>query len=131
MLRVLISWNSIVAVHGLGGDPWSTWTHRETEECWIKDFLPSDIEEARILTYEYQTTVAVEELAQSILTISKQLLESLETWRSRDPVCPTVVRFATLAISNSPLQCRPLVFVAHSLGGIIVKDVRTLPLTKA
>ncbi len=35
---------SIIAIHGLGGDAYRTWTH-ENEKLWLRDFLPLQIPE--------------------------------------------------------------------------------------
>lgn len=42
---------SIVAVHGLNGHREKTWTKDDIN--WLRDFLPSDIPNARILTWGY------------------------------------------------------------------------------
>jgi hypothetical protein len=44
--------DSIVAVHGLNGDPYKTWTTK-SGVFWLKDLLPIDIKNARILTFGY------------------------------------------------------------------------------
>ena len=49
-------WNvcSIVAVHGLNGHREKTWTaNNDGDVNWLSDFLPSDIPNARILTWGY------------------------------------------------------------------------------
>jgi hypothetical protein len=48
---------SIVAVHGLGGHALSTWTHESAKTLWLRDFLPKDIPNARIMTYGYDSKV--------------------------------------------------------------------------
>lgn len=50
--------NSIVAVHGLKGDVYRTWTAKATEPdekevFWLKDLLPEEVPKARILAYGY------------------------------------------------------------------------------
>lgn len=42
-----LSSNSIVAVHGLGGDAVNTWTHPKSKAFWLKDFLPQQMPDAR------------------------------------------------------------------------------------
>lgn len=45
---------SIVAVHGLNGHRENTWTaNHDGGVNWLRDFLPSDILNARILTWGY------------------------------------------------------------------------------
>ena len=50
--------HSIVAVHGLNGDPFRTWT-TESDKLWLKDpsLLPSNLKNSRILTYGYNAMV--------------------------------------------------------------------------
>ncbi|KLU87342.1 hypothetical protein MAPG_06342 [Magnaporthiopsis poae ATCC 64411] len=77
---------------------------------WPKDSVPTACPEARVLTWGYDTVVS--RLGKgpackgSISSHSRDLLWGLE--RTRDD-----------AISKE----RPLIFVAHSLGGIVVKEV--------
>jgi len=51
---------SVVAVHGLNGDPFRTWTTEGSEKMWLKDpgLLPSNLKNSRILTYGYNAVVA-------------------------------------------------------------------------
>ena len=51
--------HSIVAVHGLNGDPLRTWTTEGSEKLWLKDpsLLPSNLKNSRILTYGYNAMV--------------------------------------------------------------------------
>ncbi|KAG0648829.1 hypothetical protein D0Z07_4939, partial [Hyphodiscus hymeniophilus] len=44
--------DSIVAVHGLNGDPYRTWTTK-SGICWLKDLLPANLKNARVLTFGY------------------------------------------------------------------------------
>jgi hypothetical protein len=51
---------SIVAIHGLDGDPLKTWTTKKTNKCWLgdPDMLPKFVKNSRILTYGYNASVA-------------------------------------------------------------------------
>jgi hypothetical protein len=49
-----------VAVYGLGGDAFTTWTHPKSKAFWSKDFLPQQIPDARIMTFGYNADVALE-----------------------------------------------------------------------
>ena len=94
----------IVFVHGLQGDATGTWA--TSKLCWPKDLLPADLPAARIMTFEYNTLV-LNEPPPRIRDLANMLLESL-----------TINRRLSRAGS------RPLVFVAHSLGGLLVKMVQ-------
>jgi protein SERAC1 len=56
----LLTFSSIVAVHGLNGDAFKTWTAQKTKKFWLGDLdmLPANLEDSRILTYSYNATVA-------------------------------------------------------------------------
>ncbi|KAH0537473.1 hypothetical protein FGG08_005736 [Glutinoglossum americanum] len=47
------SFDSIIAVHGLMGHRIKSWTHPMSGKMWLRDFLPSTIPFARIMTYGY------------------------------------------------------------------------------
>jgi hypothetical protein len=76
---------------------------------WPRDLLPTDCPKARILTWGYDTNVikgiAAPTNKSNIFAHAKDLLYALDRGRP---------------------QGRPLIFVAHSLGGIIVKEVKLL-----
>lgn len=100
----------VVAVHGLQGHPFRTWTH-ENGNLWLKDDLPEDVPSARILTFGYDSTIAFSRSVATIEDIALQLLAGLRIERENDK-----------AIEAR----RPVVFVCHSLGGIVVKKALVL-----
>ncbi|KIW35358.1 uncharacterized protein PV07_02057 [Cladophialophora immunda] len=95
----------VVAVHGLGGDLVNTWTHPKSKKFWLQDFLPLQIPDARVLTFGYNADAAFGQSTGEIVDHAKSLLSSLVDKREE----------------QDEIQ-RPLVFVAHSLGGIVVKQ---------
>ena len=101
----------VVAVHGLMGDPFETWKH-ENGKMWLKDFLVEDMPSARIMTFGYDSAVALSKSVGKIEDNALSLLNQLGVERS--PPNP--------AFWNK----RPIVFVCHSLGGIIVKKAMVL-----
>ena len=96
----------VVAVHGLQGSAIKTWEH-SNGKMWLKDFLPSELPFARIMTFGYDSTVLLSKSVAEIEDKALELLNQLSLERtSHEP-----------ADSNG----RPIVFIAHSLGGILVK----------
>ncbi|KAI0880981.1 uncharacterized protein GGS22DRAFT_173908 [Annulohypoxylon maeteangense] len=103
----------ICFVHGLAGDRIQTWNwvdddSKETH-FWPADFLPQDAEEdhlnVRILSYGYKSFAPTPEyLTQRTLYRHSQSLLS------------------ALASVRKDCSDRPLIFVGHSLGGIVIKS---------
>ena len=92
----------IIAIHGLNGDPYKTWTDRETQCLWLRDLLPDDIPGARIFTYGYPSHVLCSTSTAGVSDHAGTLLAHIESRR----------------VAN---EQRPIILVAHSLGGIVCK----------
>ncbi|KAI1390113.1 uncharacterized protein F4822DRAFT_224746 [Hypoxylon trugodes] len=102
----------IVAVHGLNpldkqAHAEATWTTES--KLWLRDFLPTQAPDARILLFGYNSNVVFQTAASGVREQAENLLSQLDELRRGDPH-------------------RPLIFICHSLGGIIVK--RALVLAK-
>src|ERR1700712_2200590 len=80
------SWASIVAVHGLGGDAVATWTHPKSKKVWLRDFLPQQIPDARIMTFGYNADAAFGQSTAEIVDHAKSLLASLVDKREEPQV---------------------------------------------
>ena len=104
----------IVAVHGLNGHYEDTWTwvsdDKSIRQNWLKDFLPNQIPNARIMSYGYDSTVQFSKSSANVNIFADQLLNDLKSQRM-DP----------------GEKIRSIVFICHSLGGIVVKKVVILP----
>ncbi|KAK7932936.1 hypothetical protein LTR80_011555 [Exophiala xenobiotica] len=100
-------WPSIdtVAVHCLGRDAIDTWTHPKSKKFWLKDFLPQQISDARIMTFGYNAAAAFGQSTAEVIDHAKSLLASLGDKREE----PEEIQ-------------RPLICIAHSLRGIVVKQ---------
>ena len=95
----------ICFVHGLTGDRDSTWTASGQTTPWPKTLLPPRLERARILTYGYDAYVVRKGAAAStrLTDHAQNFLHDLTTDRASAP-------------------SRPLILVAHSLGGVVCKE---------
>jgi hypothetical protein len=106
------SFVDIFAVHGLGGHYEDTWTwtpanpKSDTPCNWLKDLLPAEIPNARIMSFGYNSAVARSRSIGDISTFAEQLVQLVRLERHSDRQ-----------------RRRPIIFVCHSLGGIIVKKV--------
>jgi len=95
----------LVAVHGLDGDAKQTWTHRETNALWLQDFLPQDVQNIRVMSFGYNASAAFGNTTATIIDHAKDLLTCLVDKREEEDE------------TN-----RPIIFVGHSLGGIVIKQ---------
>ncbi len=141
---LLVTVSSIVFVHGFTGHPERTWTHKgevrnnhsghdeddsepprksrklfgslpthhkrsgdRTAVFWPRDLVPATIPNARVLTYGYDTyishTFGPAMSQNTIYDIAWGFLLDLQAARRCEP-------------------SRPLLFIAHSLGGIVIKE---------
>ncbi|KAI1504195.1 hypothetical protein F5X99DRAFT_372815 [Biscogniauxia marginata] len=94
----------IIAVHGLNGDAFTTWTH-PNGKMWIRDLLPDFLPGCRVYTYGYPSKVFCSSSFSRVQEYSKGLLSSVRDLYD-DPDTGT----------------RPIIFVCHSLGGIVCKQ---------
>ncbi len=98
---------SIVAVHGLRGHYRSTWTDEATPICWLEhpQFLPSHVPNARVMSYYYDAKILSKSVA-DIKDVARGLIAQLRAKRV-----------------SAEEKTRPIIFIAHSLGGLVVKKV--------
>jgi hypothetical protein len=96
---------SIVAIHGLGGHAFQTWTDTDGH-LWLRDSLPRHIPQARIMTYGYDSAVV---FARSRMGVGDFALDLL-----------TRLRLARMQPSE---QTRPFIVICHSLGGVVFKEM--------
>ncbi|MCJ1265170.1 hypothetical protein MMC22_005045 [Lobaria immixta] len=99
----------IVFVHGLTGGMETTWTAKNAVFSWPQTLLPTKLPHARILTFGYDADVVDLRAMVSkdrIGNHAENLLTALATHRENDDT-----------------NCRHVLFVAHSLGGLVCEDV--------
>ena len=75
---------SIVAVHGLNGDPTESWTHPNNKSMWIKDYLPLDVPNVRVMSFGYNANVAFGSTTATIMDHARDLLSSLVDEREEE-----------------------------------------------
>ncbi|OAQ75600.1 ankyrin repeats (3 copies) domain-containing protein [Purpureocillium lilacinum] len=95
----------IVAIHGLGGHPVKTWRCPEDDHVWLRDSLPRRVPTARIMTFGYDSTVLFGGSRSTANDFALDLATRLRLER-RDHL----------------EKQRPLIFVCHSLGGVVFKE---------
>ncbi|KAI9767398.1 MAG: hypothetical protein M1839_004517 [Geoglossum umbratile] len=95
-----------IAITGLSSHPFGSWKQRNGEFMWLRDCLPSDLEGARILLYGYNTNLLQSQAFQNIGDLAIAFSQAVRSIRQNNVrgVIP-----------------RPLVFISHSLGGVVLK----------
>jgi hypothetical protein len=72
---------SIIAVTGLAGHPIGSWALPDSQ-MWLRDFIPHDIPNARVLTYGYDARIQGRDLPISTLAeLAEEFLARLITMR--------------------------------------------------
>lgn len=106
-------------IHGLQGHPEKTWTYsneKKKAKCfWPRDLLNRDFPNARVLMYGYDSN-----LTNTLKKLHKPINQA-GIWNHADSFLLELER------ERQDAPKRPLIFLAHSLGGIILKDVGYFP----
>ncbi|KAF8519406.1 hypothetical protein BU17DRAFT_47785, partial [Hysterangium stoloniferum] len=96
--------SSIVAIHGLDGHREASFT-APNGVLWLRDLLPEALPTARILTYGYDArTHSENRSSQTLYDLSTDFVGKLSNFRIHTK------------------SDRPLIFIAHSFGGIMLKN---------
>lgn len=102
--------SSIVAIHGLGGNWQTTWRAGDLNDSpiWLRDRLPNALSEAgvnaRIFSYGHNSNTVNSNSVMSIEDVANSLLGRLFGVRK-----------------TKEQKAVPIIFIAHSLGGLVVK----------
>ncbi|KAI8659743.1 hypothetical protein NCS56_01192100 [Fusarium sp. Ph1] len=96
----------ICAVHGLGGNAIDTWNASDKGILWLRDYLPSSeyFNSSRIMTFGYDSDLT-----------DQGTVAELDNWAESLIHCLSEVR------TSEEEQARPLLFVCHSLGGLVAR----------
>ncbi|OBT72109.1 hypothetical protein VF21_09192 [Pseudogymnoascus sp. 05NY08] len=97
----------VIAVTGLAGHAFGSWAHSEAH-MWLRDYLPRDAPNARILTYGYHSKLQGSDSVSILQDHTNKFVHSLIDMREEG-------------------QCdsRPIIFIGHSLGCLIIKKTLT------
>ncbi|KAJ5216450.1 uncharacterized protein N7498_002857 [Penicillium cinerascens] len=96
----------IVAVHGLNGHRDTTWTAANGKN-WLSDFLPKDIPNSRIWSWGYDAN-----------THSRFGVSHNTIWDHGEALVGALSNERELSKTSR----LPIIFIAHDLGGIVVKS---------
>ncbi|VUC35844.1 unnamed protein product [Clonostachys rosea] len=101
----------IIAVHGLGSHAIGGFKSKGTSHVWLRDSLPHDIPNSRILLYGYDSSIMNKDHKISISGLGKTFLNSYKTFRK-----------------DTKTTQRPIIFLGHSLGGLLIKEALCIAL---
>jgi surfactin synthase thioesterase subunit len=101
---------SVLALSGLDGHAFDSFKSRSSSYMWLCDSLPRDLPGARIMLYGHELQNEEGGHLFNLKTAGAELRKY-------------ITRMAAI------FKAKPLLFVAHSLGGIIMKEVGTSPST--
>ncbi|KAI0406772.1 hypothetical protein F4802DRAFT_73932 [Xylaria palmicola] len=101
----------IIAVNGLGSHPLRTWMARDASQprgtyvSWLKMLLPHDFPNARIMSFQQDTSYLVNAPVKTIEECGGELLRGINLMRA-----------------SKEEKNRPILFIGHSFGGIVIKE---------
>ncbi|KAL2816120.1 hypothetical protein BJX63DRAFT_430412 [Aspergillus granulosus] len=96
----------IIAIHGLNPKNKERHAERTWEldgKLWLRDFLPKHLPQARIFLFGYNSSVSIQSSSAGVREQAQNLL-------------------SRLLLERQDCHSRPIIFIAHSLGGIVVKE---------
>jgi hypothetical protein len=106
---------SILAISGLGGHAFGSFKEKNGDHMWLRDALPRDLTAndgeqpiARVLLYGYESRILQSDNTQDLEDIASAFYASL------------------ISLVNTS-KTKPLIILAHSLGGLVVKQVSPYP----
>jgi hypothetical protein len=102
--------------------------------CWVSDFLREDIppvdrQDMRVFFYNYDSYWQRDAVQTRLWNLSNSLLHRISTEiRRSEQVNISIVSIGPVTNENSLQErTRSLIFVGHSYGGLVVKQVRLQP----
>ncbi|KAI1738194.1 hypothetical protein F4680DRAFT_450273 [Xylaria scruposa] len=96
----------LIVVSGLSSHPYGSFkSPKNAAENWLRDYLPKDLPNARILVYGYDSDIRNRKGKESISDFSITFLDAIYSSRKSDQI-----------------EQRPIIFIGHSLGGLVIKQ---------
>ena len=113
-------------MHGLGGDFYRTWASNDSQKqiLWLSQLLPQDLPGARIFSFGYESAPTFSRSVAGITDSANRLLHHVKYITEK--VCEKSQAYRAQILTNLQWPDQPVIFICHSLGGIIVKEVPSL-----
>ncbi len=151
-LNDLSNWGvDVVFVHGLLGGVFYTWRQLDednsrgwgdrsdlssTEEysyCWPRDWLRGMSPHVRVIGVDFDTHLSQwgrevpqgKGMRESLEERSNEILDKLQVWRGHSVSFRNRDLFNDIDLQAAGVGRRPVVFVGHSMGGLIIKRLLT------
>jgi hypothetical protein len=115
----------VVFVHGLGGDPFSTWRHGEDESTSWPHWLAEEYGE-RIAVWSFGYPASKSMIPRWKEFIKKSIGRPYDEDAGYSMPLPDRARNALNVMVRRGIGQRPCVFIVHSLGGLLVKYLLNL-----
>lgn len=126
-----------MVVCGLNGHAYESWkAEGNTQDVWVRDFLAKDFPDCRTMIYGYNTNLQHNSF-HTLEDYTGNFLEELKKARKSDKVSFSGQGYRInsqtrqshkygTCIDNLTftLQERPIIFIGHSFGGIVIAQVR-------
>ena len=107
LMKVTTTGTDIIAIHGTNGHAHYTWTVDGNDGLlWLRDFLPREIPGSRVYSFGYDSRALFSKTNWDLTSFSRSFLAQL------------------VAARRGQLRHRSLVFLCHSMGGLVLKQVR-------
>ncbi|KAI1767115.1 hypothetical protein GGR53DRAFT_483080 [Hypoxylon sp. FL1150] len=103
----------LIVVPGLSSHPYGSFkSPQDATENWLRDYLPQKLPDIRIMVYGYNSALLGGKGKETIQHYATGLLDAIRLYR-KDTKAPCIEQHRSE---------RPIIFVAHSLGGLVVKQ---------
>ncbi|KAL2270544.1 hypothetical protein VTJ83DRAFT_2728 [Remersonia thermophila] len=104
----------LIFVHGLGGSWMTTWSWDQSDDEPWPLWLPKDagLSRVRIFAFNYNANFRDNTTNPRIIDFSQELLSAMSAWNN--------------GVKSGRIGKFPIIFVAHSMGGLVVKGAYVL-----
>ncbi|KAL8308788.1 hypothetical protein RB593_006884 [Gaeumannomyces tritici] len=96
-----------IVIHGFGSHPLAAFKAQRFPDVWIRDWLPQDFPKLDVLTYGYGSHFDDPNASGDIHEWADSFRSDLRAYRS---------------MTRGNANFKPLIFIVHSLGGLVFKD---------
>ncbi|KAL8939772.1 MAG: hypothetical protein Q9211_002590 [Gyalolechia sp. 1 TL-2023] len=100
----------VIAVPGLGSHAIGSWKSPSNNDLWLRDYLPDDVPNIRVLLYGYNTPLLDNDSKDSIENLGGRFLEALEAFRAENALIHAHKRSANPQHLDICKACHGLLF---------------------